>query len=79
MPRTNIGKQHRDTLKELLQGRRAALGLDYIDIAPKVGMHRVTLSNKLNSSSDCLTIGELKQLCRVLDIPIEEARAAIKM
>lgn len=79
MPKTNIGKKRRDNLKELIIGRKEALGLSNIDLALKVGMSRVTLASKLASPSDCLTIGELKQLCRALDIPIEEARAAIKM
>lgn len=79
MPKTNIGKKKRDTLKELILGRKDALGLSDKDLAPKVGMHRTTLASKLASSSDCLTIGELKQICRALDIPIDEVRAAISM
>ena len=79
MPKTRFDKPKRDALLELVLGRKSSLGLSEKRLAEKMHFSRNTLRSRLNDGSDNWTISELKRFCRVLDIPIEEMRQALRM
>ena len=79
MPKTRNNKPKRDALLELVLGRKSSLGLSEKRLAEKMHFSRNTLRARLSAGSDNWTISELKRFCRVLDIPIEEMRQALRM
>ena len=79
MPKTRFDKPKRDAPLELVLGRKSSLGLSEERLAEKMHFSRNTLSARLNDGSDNWTISELKRFCRVLEIPIEEMRQALRM
>ena len=79
MPKTRFDKPKRDAPLELVLGRKTSLGLSEERLAEKMNFSRSTLRTRLSAGSDNWTISELKRFCRVLDIPIEEMRQALRM
>ena len=79
MPKTRFDKPKRDAPLELVLGRKASLGFSEERLAEKMHISRSTLRARLDAGSDNWTISELKRFCRVLDIPIEEMRQALRM
>ena len=79
MPKTRFDKAKRDAPLELVLGRKASLGFSEERLAEKMHISRSTLRARLDAGSDNWTISELKRFCRVLDIPIEEMRQALRM
>ena len=79
MPKTRWSKPKRDTLLELVLGRKSAMHLSEESLAEKLGLSRTTLRKRLNEGSDSWSLGELKSFCRVLDISADEMRGAIRM
>ena len=77
MPKTRFDKPKRDAPLELVLGRKSSLGLSEERLAEHFS--RSTLRARLDAGSDNWTISELKRFCRVLDIPIEEMRQALRM
>ena len=79
MPTTRLDKPKRDAPLELVLGRKSSLGLSEEHLAEQMHFSRSTLRARLSAGSDNWTISELKRFCRVLDIPIEEMRQALRM
>ena len=79
MPKTRFDNPKRDAPLELVLGRKASLGFSEKHLAEKMHISRSTFRARLNDGSDNWTISELKRFCRVLDIPIEEMRQALRM
>ena len=79
MPKTRFDNPKRDALLELILGSKTSLGLSEERLAEKMHFSRNTLRTRLSAGSDNWTISELKRFCRVLDIPIEEMRQALRM
>ena len=79
MPKTRFDKPKHDVPLELVLGRKASLGFSEERLAEQMHISRNTLRARLNAGSDNWTISELKRFCRVLDIPIEEMRQALRM
>ena len=79
MPKTRFDNPNRDAPLELVLGRKSSLGLSEKRLAEKMHISRNTLRARLSAGSDNWTISELKRFCRVLDIPIEEMRQALRM
>ena len=79
MPKTRFDNPKRDALLELVLGRKSSLGFSEERLAEEMHFSRNTLRARLNGGSDNWTISELKRFCRVLDIPIEEMRQALRM
>ena len=79
MPKTRFDNPTRDALLELVLGRKSALGFSEERLAEEMHFSRSTLRTRLSAGSDNWTISELKRFCRVLDIPIEEMRQALRM
>lgn len=79
MPKVNIGKPKRDKLMELVLGRKAAMKISEEDMAIALGCSRSTLRKRFAAGSDSWTVADIKVFSRVLDVPIEEMRAAIRM
>ena len=79
MPKARFDNPKRDALLELVLGRKSSLGLSEKHLAEKMHFSRNTLRTRLSAGSDNWTISELKRFCRVLDIPIEEMRQALRM
>ena len=79
MPKTRFDKPNRDAPLELVLGRKSSLGISEERLAEKMHFSRSTLRTRLSAGSDNWTISELKRFCRVLDIPIEEMRQALRM
>ena len=79
MPKTRLDKPKRDAPLELVLGRKSSLGFSEERLAEQMHFSRSTLRARLSAGSDNWTISELKRFCRVLAIPIEEMRQALRM
>ena len=79
MPKTRLDKPKRDAPLELVLGRKSSLGLSEERLAEKMHFSRSTLRARLSAGSANWTISELQRFCRVLDIPIDEMRQALRM
>ena len=79
MPKTRLDNPKRDAPLELVLGRKSSLGFSEERLAEQMHFSRSTLRARLSAGSDNWTISELKRFCRVLDIPIEEMRQALRM
>ena len=79
MPKTRLDKPKRDAPLELVLGRKSSLGFSEERLAEEMHFSRSTLRTRLSAGSDNWTISELKRFCRVLNIPIEEMRQALRM
>lgn len=57
-----------------LRGRIVEKGTTLEGVAKSIGMARSTLYRKMtNSNGDCFTVGQVKDIMRVLDLSNEEA------
>lgn len=78
MPKTNLGRDKcREDLIALIWGRAAVLGLNDTQLAEKFGMSRTTLLSWKKNPKKGFSIEKLLRVCRVLDIPLDDLRAAI--
>lgn len=74
MPRTQFDRHAqptRDKPLELLRGRRSA-GYSNAELAKAAGVSTTTVCRWLNGSSDDLTLGAVKKLCRTMGIDKQE-------
>lgn len=79
MPKVKSQYTKRDPLLELLLGRQKTMGVSNDELAEKLGVCTVTLINKRKAGSDSFTLGQIKTMCRALEITADELRANIKM
>lgn len=83
MPKTNLGRNIADEkIVALIWGAKAVKGLTDEQLCEKasrgtVRLSRNTLTRRKKKPED-FTIGELRRLGRVLDIPIDDLRAAMR-
>nr|DAG69024.1 MAG TPA: helix-turn-helix domain protein [Caudoviricetes sp.] len=78
MPRVNLGRDKcREDLVALIWGKCAVLGINNGDLAEKLGVCRQTVSNYKKNPKKYLTVEDVLKICRFLNIPLEELRAAI--
>ena len=79
MPKTRFDRVRRDALLELVLGRKAMLKMSEDVLAEKMGVSRTTIRKRLKDGSDSWTVADIKGFSKVMEIPIEEMRSAIKM
>lgn len=79
MPKTRFDRVKRDALLELVLGRKAMLKMSEDVLAEKMGVSRTTIRKRLKDGSDSWTVADIKGFSKVMEIPIEEMRSAIKM
>ena len=79
MPKTRFDRVKRDALLELVLGRKAMLKMSEDVLAEKMGVSRTTIRKRLKDGSDSWTVADIKGFSKVMEIPIEEMRQAIKM
>lgn len=78
MPRVNLGRNvANEKLVGLLWGQAAVQGLSTTQLAERAKISRAKLYG-LKKSPENMTVGELRRIGRVLGIPIEDLRAAIR-
>lgn len=77
MPRTRFDKQPRDPLKELVLGRKAALGMTATELAEKTCMSRTRYSSLMSEHSNKWRISDVLAFSSALDIPMAEMREAV--
>lgn len=77
MPRTKwLMSEEQKTSRALLSALYGAMGVNDLTIevvAGRIGMSKNTLYARMHDP-DKFTRGELRKLCRVLDIPVDEMR-----
>lgn len=78
MPKTRLGRKPRDPIKELVFGRKMAIGMTNADLAAKTHMSRKQIEYVFKKPSCDWTIATALKLTAALDIPIDELRAAIR-
>lgn len=78
MPKTRFDRVKRDALLELVLGRKAMLKMSEDVLAEKMGVSRTTIRKRLKDGSDSWTVADIKGFSKVMEIPIEEMRSAIK-
>ena len=76
MPKVKRTPDRYDSMRLLLQGKRAVLGFTYRDIAERLDCSPETVRTRLSSPGN-LTVNELRQYSRILDIPADDLRQAI--
>lgn len=77
MPRTRFDKVQRDPLKELVLGRKAAIGMTATELAEKACMSRTRYGNMMREHSNTWRISDVLAFSSVLDIPMAEMREAV--
>lgn len=77
MPKTRIGRKPRDPIKELVFGRKMAIGMTNADLALKTHMSRKQIEYVFKKPSCDWTIATTLKLTAALDIPIEEVRTLV--
>lgn len=78
MPRVNLGRNvANEKLVGLLWGQAAVQGLSTTQLAERANISRAKLYS-LKKFPENMTVGELRRIGRVLGIPIEDLRAAIR-
>lgn len=78
MPRVNLGRNTADEkLVALIWGNAAVRGLTTPQLGERAKISRSQIY-RLKKKPEDMTIGELRRIGRVLGIPIEEMRAAIR-
>ena len=68
----------RDPLKGLILEYIKNNNLSTGQVAIKMGISRATCSKRLNQEHTDIWLGEAKELCRKMNIPIEEFRSAVR-
>lgn len=80
MPKSRFDKysqEPRDLLKELVLGRKAAVGMSAQELADKTGMCRSRYNSIMKGKSSAWKISDLIAFSEALNIPIEELRANV--
>lgn len=78
MPKVNLGKPKPDGLKELILGRKAALGLSFETLGQKCKMTEPQMKYIMKKHSSMWPLEKVLPICKALDIPINEVRANIR-
>lgn len=78
MPRIKATRSPRDYPLELIRGRLDTSSYTKAYLAEKLGKSERTVERWLARPSDEWPLGLLKRTCRLLDIPMDELRSAIK-
>lgn len=73
-----VPKQKRDPVKGLILEYQAIKGLADGKMAEIWGVSRTTCSMRLHKQHSDLWLTEAKELCKKLEVPIEELRAALR-
>lgn len=76
MPKIKRQPDRYDPMRRLLQGQRAILGFTYRDIAERLNCSPETVRTRISSPGN-LTVQELRQYSRILEIPADDLRQAI--
>lgn len=80
MPKVSycVPQKRRDPIKGLILEYKAIQKLSTNEIASKWGVSRVTCSKRLNEQHSDEWLAEAKELCKKLNVPIEEFRQAVR-
>lgn len=78
MPYVKLGREKRDPVKGLILEYKTINGLSIKDLAKKWGVSVVTCSKRINEEHSDKWLSEAKQLCKKMNIPIEEFREAVR-
>ena len=73
-----VPKQKRDPVKGLILEYKNLLGLNESQLAAEWGISRATCSVRINKQHSDEWLTEAKELCKKLNIPIEEFREAVR-
>lgn len=60
-----------DILK--LKGKVAENNLNMTSLSKKIGMNKNTLYRKIANDGETLSLGDIKNICKVLDLSFEDA------
>lgn len=77
MPRLKQAYNRHEALQKSIYGAMCIQDKKVTDLAAQVGKDPRTVAGKIKNP-DRMTLGELRQLCQALGIPVEEVREAIK-
>lgn len=79
MPRIKLNRPPADPVKAIMLERKNAMSMTNEELAAKVGLSRNTMQKHFREvHTDDWPFGQVKRICRVLGIPIQELRDATK-
>lgn len=80
MPKVSycVPKKKRDPVKGLILEYKNLNGLSESQLAACWGVSRATCSTRLNKQHSDLWLAAAKELCKKLNVPIEEFREAVR-
>ena len=79
MPRLRSSEPPKDQIKALILDRKKAMRLSDEELSRRLGICRQTCSRLMNTKhTDDWSLGEIKKICRSLNIPIEELKDAVR-
>lgn len=80
MPRVTycVHKKKRDPVKGLILEYKGLNGLNETQLAQTWGVSRATCSTRLNKLHSDEWLTEAKELCKKLNVPIDEFREAVR-
>lgn len=79
MQRLRSSEPPKDTIKALILERKNAMRLSDEELSKRLGICRQTCSRLMSTKyTDDWSLGEIKKICRSLNIPIEELKDAVR-
>ena len=79
MPKVKLNRRQADPIKALILERKNAYRLSDAEMAERMGVSRATYQTRINKQETKeWPLGQITKLCRALDVPIEELRAATR-
>ena len=79
MPRLRSSEPPKDQIKALILERKKAMRLSDEELSRRLGICRQTCSRLMNTKhTDDWSLGEIKKICRSLNITIEELKDAVR-
>ena len=81
MPKTRFDKHSKpqiDKVKAIVLERMSALGINYADMAGLIGVSSSTVSNWMRSPSSKWPFGEVVQMMKVMNVPVEDFTSAVR-
>lgn len=79
MPRLRSSEPPKDPIKALILERKNAMRLSDKELSKRLGICRQTCSRLMNTKhTDDWSLGEIKKICRSLNIPVEELKDAVR-
>ena len=79
VPRLRASEPPKDPIKALILERKHALHLSDEELSKRLGICRQTCSRLMNAKhTDDWSLGEIKKICRSLNIPVEELKDAVR-